>query len=360
MTSPPVLIIAEAGVNHNGQRDLAFSLIDAAHDAGADCVKFQSFNATRLASKTAPKAAYQLGKTDAAQSQLEMLKALELPKAWHADLQRHARQIGITFISTAFDLESLNFLNTLDLPFYKIPSGEITNALLLWHFAHTGKKVILSTGMATLSEVEQALAILAHGMTHHRMPASLSETWETYATDDALKLLTERVTILHCTSQYPTPMREVNLSSMQTLRDTFHLPVGYSDHTQGITIPIAAAALGATVIEKHFTLDRNLPGPDHLASLEPGELKQMVEAIREIGDAIGTPYKRPQPSEWNTRRAARQILVTTCPVVAGATFTETNVGSMRASSGISATHYWDVLGKHATRNYDEHEPIGKD
>lgn len=360
MTSPRVLIIAEAGVNHNGKRDLAFSLIEAARDAGADLVKFQTFNARRLASHAAPKAAYQINQTGKEQSQLEMLKALELPQEWHADLQQHARQIGITFISTAFDLDSLDFLNSLDLPFYKVPSGEITNARLLWHFARTGKKLILSTGMATISEVEQALAILAHGMICNQMPTKLAEVWETYATDDALQLVQQRVTLLHCTSQYPAPMSEINLRAMQTLRETFQLSVGYSDHTQGITIPVAAAALGATVIEKHFTLDRNLAGPDHRASLEPDELKQMVSAVRDVSEALGSPYKRPQPSEWNTRRAARQVLVAARPIAAGTHFSHENLDSMRSDVGISAAYYWDMLGKCAVKDFDVFAPITDD
>lgn len=357
MSEPTVLIIAEAGVNHNGQRDLAFALVDAAREAGADAVKFQTFDARKLASKTAPKAVYQQQKTEADQSQFEMLKKLELPRAWHADLQRHAEQIGITFISTAFDLESLQFLETLNLPFYKIPSGEITNARLLWHFSHTGKRLVLSTGMATLSEIEQALAFLSHGMLAEHMPTSSHEVWEIFASVRAQALLRERVTLLHCTSQYPAPLSEVNLRAMQTLESAFQLPVGYSDHTQGIAVPIAAVALGATVIEKHFTIDRTLPGPDHDASLEPDELKEMVTSIRQAYAALGDARKGPQPSEWDTRKVARQVLVAATSIKAGDLYTLDNLDTMRAAQGISATMYWDLIGKSAPRDYLPHDSI---
>lgn len=357
MNESAVTIIAEAGVNHNGQRDLAFALVDAARQAGADAVKFQTFDARKLASKSAPKAEYQRHKTEAQQSQFEMLQKLELPRAWHVDLQRHAQQIGITFISTAFDIDSLHFLETLDLPFYKIPSGEITNARLLWHFARTGKKLVLSTGMATLSEIEQALTFLAHGMCFDQPPASAQAAWEVHATREAQALLHERVTLLHCTSQYPAPLNEVNLAAMQTLKHAFQLPVGYSDHTQGIAIPIAAAALGATVIEKHFTIDRTLPGPDHDASLEPDELKIMVSGIRQAHAALGFPSKGPQPSEWDTRKAARQVLVAATPIKAGELYSPDNLDTMRAARGLSAALYWDLIGQRAPRDYQPHESI---
>ena len=269
MNADHVYIIAEAGVNHNGQRDLAFALVDAAAEAGADAVKFQTFDAARLASKSAPKAAYQKQSTDAAESQLAMLKKLELPREWHADLQAHATQKGIEFLSTAFDSDSLAFLVDLGMPLFKIPSGELTNGPLLWQFARTGKPLVLSTGMATLSEVEQGLAIVAHALSAEAEPSSIDDVWRSWSRADWRARLNGHVTLLHCTSQYPTPFAEVNLRGMDTLAQAFGLSVGYSDHTEGILIPVAAVARGAKIIEKHFTLDRSLPGPDHKASLNP-------------------------------------------------------------------------------------------
>lgn len=352
-----VLIIAEAGVNHNGERDKAFALVDAAARAGADAVKFQTFNAERLAAMNAPKAAYQNRTTDAAESQLDMLKKLELPVDWHEDLQQHAKKAGIEFISTAFDLGSLAFLETLNLPFYKIPSGEITNGPLLMAFARTGKKVILSTGMATLGEVEQALAILAWAYLNEGAPESLAEIWQHWSSPQAADVVAENVSLLHCTSQYPTPMDEVNLRAMDTLGSSFGLPVGYSDHTEGVLIPVAAVARGAQIIEKHFTIDRNLPGPDHKASLEPDELIQMVCEIRTIERALGDVRKRPQPSEWDTRVAARQQIIAVSSIRIGENFTMDNLGTARAGIGESPVNIWDLVGTRATRAYSIGDPV---
>ncbi|RCW71162.1 N-acetylneuraminate synthase [Marinobacter nauticus] len=346
-----VLIIAEAGVNHNGEKDKAFALIDVAAAAGADAVKFQTFNAERLAAMTAPKAAYQNRTTDASQSQLEMLKQLELPLEWHKELQAHAAERGIQFISTAFDLESLAFLEVLNLPFYKIPSGEITNGPLLLAFARTGKKVVLSTGMATLGEIEQALAILAWGYVERESPPNLEKIWQHWSTPRAGKAIAEKVSLLHCTSQYPTAMEEVNLRAIDALWSSFGLPVGYSDHTQGLLVPIAAVARGAQIIEKHFTLDRGLPGPDHKASLEPQELSQMVEGIRSIETALGDARKRPQLSEWDSRAAARQQIVAVLPIHSGEEITAAHLGTARAGAGESPVYLWDLIGTKATRNY---------
>lgn len=346
-----VLIIAEAGVNHNGEKEKAFALIDAAAKAGADAVKFQTFNAERLAAMTAPKAAYQNKTTDASQSQLEMLKQLELPVEWHKELQAHASAQNIQFISTAFDLDSLAFLETLNLPFYKIPSGEITNGPLLLAFARTRKKVILSTGMATLGEVEQALAILAWGYLKKKSPSCLSEVWQRWSTPQAGQVVTDKVSLLHCTSQYPTSMEEVNLRAMDALRSSFGLPVGYSDHTQGGLIPAAAVARGAQIIEKHFTLSRELPGPDHKASLEPEELARMVGDIRSIEIALGDARKRPQVSEWDTRIAARQQIIAVLPIKSGEKMTPAHLGTARAGAGESPVHLWDLIGTRATRDY---------
>lgn len=352
-----IYIIAEAGVNHNGDLDRAMALIDVAAASGADAVKFQTFSARRLASSTAPKAAYQQRTTDVHQSQLEMLRALELPPEWHEPLQQHARQKGIQFLSTAFDRESLAFLETINLPLYKIPSGELTNGPLLWDFARTGKPLVVSTGMASLSDVEQALAVLCHGMHEAEEPDSLHAVWRCWSDGMARTRLQERVSLLHCTSQYPTPLNEVNLLAMDTLSKAFHLPVGYSDHTQGNLVALAAVARGARIIEKHFTLDRSLPGPDHKASLEPDELTALVRDIRSLELAFGDGYKGPQPSEWDTRRAARQSLVTAQDVREGEVFTGQNLTTGRAGGGLSAMHYWDQIGQKAQRDYKAGETL---
>jgi len=345
-----VQIIAEAGVNHNGDKDKAFALVDAAAAAGADAVKFQTFSAERLAAITAPKAAYQKNVTDASESQFHMLKKLELPENWHFELKEYAEKLGIMFISTAFDLQSLSFLEELGLPFYKIPSGEITNAPLLCAFARTGKNVILSTGMATLGEIEQALAILAWGYRYSKEPVSLAEIWKGWSDNESQKIIANKVKLLHCTSQYPTSMEEVNLKAIDCLADAFDLPVGYSDHTEGLLIPIAAVSRGAVIIEKHFTLDRCLPGPDHKASLEPEELKKMVSQIREIEVALGGRLKKPQKSEWDTRSAARQQIIAIENIKKGDILSKENIGTARAGLGISPIYYWDLIGSRATRD----------
>tara|TARA_R110002012_G_scaffold160502_3_gene322415 strand:- start:16106 stop:17179 length:1074 start_codon:yes stop_codon:yes gene_type:complete len=351
MTTQATYIIAEAGVNHNGDRQRAFALVDAAADSGADAVKFQTFNAKRLAAASAPKAAYQQQTTNANEGQLEMLQALELPLEWHNELQAHAHKRNIEFISTAFDIQSLTFLETLDIPFYKVPSGELTNGPLLWAFARTRKPLVISTGMATLSEVEQGLAVVCHALTQEQPPSSLKEIWQCWSEPEARAALIENVSLLHCTSQYPTPMHEVNLKAMDSLSDAFGLPVGYSDHTQGILIPVAAVARGATIIEKHFTLDRQLPGPDHKASLEPHELTRMVQDIRDINLALGNRQKAPQASEWDTRQAARQNLVASAPIRQGEVFTKDNITTARAGHGELAMAYWDRLGQIAAKDF---------
>lgn len=356
-SQPAIYVIAEAGVNHNGDRQRAFDLVDAAADAGADAVKFQTFNAKRLAALTAPKAAYQRQNTGANQSQLEMLEALELPLEWHAPLQAYAHQRGIEFLSTAFDTQSLAFLETLNLPFYKVPSGELTNGPLLWAFARTGKPLVISTGMAALSEVEQALAVVSHALRHDQQPTSLNAVWQCWSDSQARAALEGQVSLLHCTSQYPTPMQEVNLRALDTLAEVFRLPVGYSDHTEGTLIPVAAVARGATIIEKHFTLDRQLPGPDHKASLEPDELKRMIEDIRATAEALGDGQKVPQPSEWDTRAAARQNLVAAAAIQQGEHFTADNLTTARAGQGDLAMAYWDRLGQSAVRDYQPGESV---
>lgn len=351
MNADHVYIIAEAGVNHNGQRDLAFALVDAAAEAGADAVKFQTFDAAKLASKSAPKAAYQKQSTDAAESQLAMLRKLELPREWHSGLQAHARQKGIEFLSTAFDTDSLAFLVDLGMPLFKIPSGELTNGPLLWQFARSGKPLVLSTGMATLSEVEQGLAIVAHALSAEAEPASIDDVWRSWSRADWRARLHGHVTLLHCTSQYPTPFAEVNLRGMDTLAQAFGLSVGYSDHTEGILIPVAAVARGAKIIEKHFTLDRSLPGPDHKASLEPAELTQMVRDIRALQAALGDGGKTPQPSEWDTRQAARQQVVAARDIAAGSVLARADLSTARCGSGLPPTALWGLVGQRTERAY---------
>jgi N-acetylneuraminate synthase len=351
-----VYVIAEAGVNHNGDLDLARALVDRAADAGADAVKFQTFEAKKLATRQAPKAGYQRETTDAAESQLEMLRKLELPRAWHADLQERACSRGIQFLSTAFDSGSLDFLEELDMPFYKVPSGELTNGPLLWQFARQRRPLVVSTGMATMSEVEQALAVIAHAFNADTEPADETAIWRGWSKPEWRASLRGRVTLLHCTSQYPTPMNEVNLKGMDTLA-AFGLPVGYSDHTEGILIPVAAVARGATLIEKHFTLDRAMPGPDHRASLEPGELALMVQQIRELQLAMGDGAKCPQPSEWNTRQAARQQVVAARPITAGTVLAREDLTTARSGSGVPAMSLWRLVGTTARQDVAEGDLI---
>lgn len=357
--SNKVYIIAEAGVNHNGQRNLAFELIDVAAAAGADAVKFQTFNAKLLASKNAPKAEYQKHRTDAAESQFAMLKTLELPRDWHFELQAYAKKKGVEFLSTAFDADSLAFLLEMDMPVFKIPSGELTNGPLLWQFARTRKPLILSTGMATLSEVEQGLAIIAHALNASTEPANINEVWHCWSKPESRNSLSNHVTLLHCTSQYPTPFNEVNLRGMDTLAAAFNLEVGYSDHTEGILIPVAAVARGAKVIEKHFTIDRNLPGPDHKASLEPSELKQMVSNIRSLQAVFGDGSKTPQASEWDTRIAARQQVVAARTLSAGSILTRSDLTTARSGHGLLPTELWGLVGQTIERAYEAGEVIEK-
>lgn len=359
MKSEKVYIIAEAGVNHNGDLALARELVDRAADAGADAVKFQTFDAKKLATRTAPKASYQQRTTDAAESQLEMLRKLELPREWHWELRERANFRGIEFLSTAFDADSLTFLEELDMPFYKVPSGELTNGPLLWQFTRQGRPLVVSTGMATVSEVEQALAVIAHALNAETEPADITDVWHGWSDPAWRGSLLGRVTLLHCTSQYPTPMHECNLRAMDTLR-AFGLPVGYSDHTEGILIPIAAVTRGATIIEKHFTLDRTMAGPDHMASLEPQELAVMVKQIRDLQLALGDGAKCPQPSEWNTRQAARQHVVAACDIPAGAILKREDLTTARSGGvGLPAIALWGLIGGKALRSYAAGDPIAQ-
>lgn len=354
-----VYIIAEAGVNHNGSLELAKKLVDVAAEAGADAVKFQTFKAEQIAGAFAPKADYQIKNTRTMESQLDMLKKLELNHSQFIELSEYCSTKGIEFMSSPFDLDSIDFLvNDLRISRLKIASGEITNAPLLLKAAQTGKHIILSTGMSTLGEVEAALGVLALGYINKVLPSSSPEIFEqAFMDEEAQKVLRDRITLLHCTTEYPAPFDEVNLRAMDTLKRSFNLPVGYSDHTEGITIAIAAVAGGARVIEKHFTLDRSLPGPDHQASLEPGELKDLIKNIRRVELALGSGLKGPSKLEWANRRLVRKSLVAAQAIKAGEVFSQQNMACKRPGTGISPMRYWELLGRVAERDYDKDEQV---
>lgn len=353
----PTYIIAEAGVNHNGSLDMAKKLVEVAAGAGADAVKFQTFKADKLVSRSAPKADYQSRTTAADESQHEMIRKLELDEAAHAALIEHCRACNIQFLSTPFDLESVDLLvGRFALPCIKIPSGDITNGPLLLKIALSGKAVILSTGMSTLGEIEDALGVLAFGYLGKGDP-SIKAFREAYCTAAGQAALNAKVTLLHCTTEYPAPFVDVNLKVMETLKSAFGLPVGYSDHTEGIVVPIAAVARGAVVIEKHFTLDRTLPGPDHKASLEPAELQEMVRAIRLVEQALGSGRKQPTPSELGNLAVARKSLLAACPIGAGEVFSTQNLTVKRPGKGLSPMNYWDLLGTAARSDYCQDEVI---
>lgn len=356
MTGESIFIIAEAGVNHDGSLDAALRLVDAAAAAGADAVKFQTFKAESLVSREAPKAEYQKKATGAGEGQFEMLKRLELASESFRTLAEHCRGLGVEFMSTAFDGESLSLLLEIGIRRIKVPSGEVTNAPLLLDVARSGLPVILSTGMCTVEDVRDSLGVLAFGFCGAGV-ASRQAFQAVFETPAAQAALRKRVTLLHCTTEYPTPMDEVNLRAMDTLAREFGLPVGYSDHTRGITVPVAAAARGAVVLEKHFTLDRTLPGPDHAASLEPDELAAMVRAVREVELALGSADKRPTPSEVANMAVARKSLVAARPVARGELFTLDNLAVKRPGGGISPLCYFDLLGRPAARDYAPDEPL---
>jgi len=347
-----VVVIAEAGVNHNGEPDLAYQLIDAAAEAGADFVKFQTFKAGSLVTRSAVKAAYQQKTTNSNENQYMMLKKLELSQDFHHDLVKYCDIKNIRFLSTAFDHESLAFLNNeLNLNVLKISSGDITNGPLILAHAHTDKDIILSTGMSTLGEIEDALGVLAYGFLGDKTEPSREAFRRAYFSDSGRYLLKEKVTLLHCTTEYPAPPEDINLKVMGTLSRAFGLNVGYSDHSKGIAIPVAAAALGACVIEKHFTLDRNMQGPDHKASLEPDELASMIQSIRIIEKALGNSIKTPMPSELGNLSVARKSLVAIEDIKKGDIFTAGNLGIKRPGTGISPMAYWDVINTVSEAEY---------
>jgi N,N'-diacetyllegionaminate synthase len=327
------LIIAEAGVNHNGDINLAKRMIDVAAEAGVDYVKFQTFKAENLVQRKAKKASYQIDNTDNVGSQFSMLKKLEISNSAHEELIKYCKLKNVKFLSTAFDFESMDFLkNKLD--FYKIPSGEITNLPYLEKVAKLGLSVVMSTGMANMQEVRDAFDILVKN-----------------------GLKKDDITILHCNTEYPTPMEDVNLTAMLSIKKELDVKIGYSDHTLGIEVPIAAVAMGAKVIEKHFTLDRKMKGPDHKASLEPDELKAMVTGIRNIELALGDGIKKPSKSEQKNILIARKSIVAIQDIKKGDIFTEQNISVKRPGNGISAMKWYDVLGRNADKNYKEDELI---
>lgn len=326
------IIIAEAGVNHNGSLSLAKQMIEEAHKAGADYIKFQTFIPGKLVSRYASKAEYQIKNMKNQESQLEMLQRLALTREDFIELQSHCRKTGIRFLSTPFDLESIQFLNGLDMDFWKLPSGEITNLPYLEAIARTHKNVVMSTGMSELTEIQDAVQAL-----------------ETNGAGD--------ITLLHCNTEYPTPFFDVNLLAMRQMSEILKKPIGYSDHTVGIEVPIAAVALGAVVIEKHFTLDKQMPGPDHRASLEPEELTHMVQAIRNIEKSLGDGNKKRTGSEEKNCIAARKSIVAKCAIKAGEIFSEDNITVKRPGNGISPMKWYEVIEQAAQRDYEEDELI---
>lgn len=325
-------IIAEAGVNHNGSLAIAMQLVDKACEANASSVKFQTFKAKNLVTQNIKKAEYQVANTNNNDSQFNMLKKLELSFDEFKTLFDYCNKKGIEFLSTPFDFESADFLNDLGMRVFKIPSGEITNLPLLEHIAHFNKPIILSTGMCTLEEVKDAITVIK-------------------------RINNNDLTLLHCTTEYPTPYDEVNLSAIKTLKDTFNLDVGYSDHTEGIDISLCAVALGASVIEKHFTLDKSMDGPDHKASLDPTELKQLVTSIRHIEQAIGNGIKEPTKSEKKNIKIARKVIVAKTPIKNGDIFTKDNLDIKRAGVGISPMKWYELLGTVSKKDYEIDEVI---
>ena len=327
-----VLIIAEAGVNHNGSLELAKKMVEEAKSAGADYIKFQTFVPEKLVSKFAEKAEYQKKNTGNDQSQLQMLEKLALTEQNFMELKEYCKKVGIGFISTPFDLDSISFLDKLDMDFWKLPSGEITNLPYLEAIGRTGKKVVLSTGMCEMTEIQDAIAVLE-------------------------KSGTKDIVVLHCNTEYPTPFSDVNLLAMKQMENVLHKPIGYSDHTVGIEVPIAAVALGAVAIEKHFTLDKMMEGPDHKASLEPDELKAMVAAIRNIEKSLGDGNKHRTKSESQNVGVARKSIVAKCAIKKGEVFSEENLTVKRPGTGISPMKWHEILGTVAQRDYLEDELI---
>ena len=354
------IVIAEAGVNHNGDLQKAFQLIDAASEAGADIVKFQIFKAENLATTSAEKANYQKITTNASESQFSMLKKLELDNESYFKLQEYCHQKEIDFLLTAFDFDSLKFLlDELRLKMLKISSGDITNAPLVLSHAVSGRDIILSTGMTNLNEVETALSVISYGYLNQNIDSkpSIEDFKKAYNSSEGKDFLKEKVILLHCTTEYPAPLKDINLDAMNTLKDHFKLKVGYSDHSEGLLVPIAAAALGAKVIEKHITLNKNDIGPDHKASLEPDQFKRMVLSIRDVEILKGDGIKKPRESELDNITIARKSIFAKKIIKSGEIFTEDNIALKRPCEGLNPIMYWEILGKEATRDYEADEVI---
>lgn len=346
MTNFKTLIIAEAGVNHNGNLEMALELVDQAAQSGADFVKFQTFISTELASANAKKAAYQARTTDNTETQLQMLQHLELSEEDHHLIIKRCSEKGIRFLSTPFDIKSLSLLTkSFNLPVIKLGSGELTNAPLLLEAGRSAAKIILSTGMGSLAEVEEALGVLAFSMCRHGQPKTRADFLEVLLDPIVWHKLADSVTLLHCTTEYPAAMEDTNLNSMETMRRAFGLKVGYSDHTKGFGVSLAAVALGACVLEKHFTLDRTLPGPDHSASLEPEELSQLVQSVRDVELALGTGIKQPSSAEISNREVARKSLLAKRDLGAGHVLTFQDIVVKRPGNGMSPMEFWDVIGQ---------------
>ena len=350
-------VIAEAGVNHNGSLAMALQLVDVAADAKADAVKFQTFKAANLVTAQAAKADYQVTNMKEGGNQFGMLQALELSLADHHVLLRRCQERGIRFMSTAFDSESLAYLATLGMPAVKMPSGDITCGPLLLQAARLRVPLIVSTGMCTIAEIEDALGVIAFGLTQNREPTGRADFLAAYCSAEGRRALEQHVTLLHCVTQYPAPPEAINLRAMATMASAFGLPVGYSDHTLGIEVSLAAVARGATVIEKHFSLDRNLPGPDHAASLEPAELAQMVRSIRNIELALGAAIKAPAATEMPNRAVARRSVVAAHPIRQGTLFDAASFAMKRPGTGISPIDAWALIGRPAVRDFDTDELI---
>ncbi|MCO5141917.1 MAG: N-acetylneuraminate synthase [Oligoflexia bacterium] len=350
-----VFIIAEAGVNHNGSLEKAFSLVDIAKNSGADAVKFQTFKAEKLVSKKAQKAEYQIRNTGKSESQFEMLKKLELSKEDHKKIFEYCKTKEIEFLSTPFDEDSLDYLvDELGVSRIKISSGDLTNGPLLLAAARKNIPVILSTGMGTLLEIKKSLSVLAFGYLH---PNGNPPEYSAFLEKDEFAVLKSKVTILHCTTEYPADLEDLNLKSIAYLKDFFNLRVGFSDHSQGIEAPIGAVSQGAAVIEKHFTSDKNLSGPDHKASLDPRELKLMVEGIRSMEVSLGEYYKNPRQSELKNMVVARKTIVAAKSIKKGECFSEKNMEVKRAGSGLSPMDYWSLIGRKSSRDYVEEDII---
>ena len=344
-------IIAEAGVNHNGDLSMALELVDQAAKAGVDYIKFQTFRAENLATSSANKASYQTRTTDASESQLEMLRRLELSIEDHNVIMARCAEKGVRFLSTPFDMDSLELLtNTFRLSEIKLGSGELTNAPLLLAAGRSGVKIILSTGMGSLAEVEEALGVLAFAMCREGTPKSRVDFSNVLLDTAVWSVLAERVILLHCTTEYPAAIEDTNLRAMETMRKAFGIKVGYSDHTPGESVSLAAVALGAKVIEKHFTLDRSLPGPDHEASLEPEQFASLVRGIRYVENALGNGIKQPSSNEVKNRTPVRKSLVATHDIFAGQTLTADLISAKRPAQGISPMMFWDIMGTSTNRD----------